>query len=188
MNIKPTLALCAGLLLSLPALAVTYEDVEVPDSVTLAGQSVPLNGVGLREVAWVNVYVGALYLPEKATTPEQALAQDGPQRIAMYFVHDAGAEDIVDAWIEGFRNNNSAEVMKAIAERMTTFNGYFGDIVEGDVVFLDYLPGQGTQVSINDTVKGVIAGQDFNDALLKIWLGPEPPGGNLKEGMLGDYD
>jgi len=188
MNMKPAFALWAGLLLALPAQAVTYEDVEVPDSVTLAGQQVPLNGVGLREVAWVNVYVGALYLPEKAATPEQALAQEGPQRIAMYFVHDAGAEDIVEAWVEGFGNNNSAEVMAAIGERMATFNGFFGDIAEGDTVFMDYLPGQGTQVTINGEVKGLIPGEDFNNALLSIWLGRKPPGGNLKEGMLGDYN
>ncbi|MCO6442014.1 MAG: chalcone isomerase family protein [Nitrococcus mobilis] len=186
MNKKTAFALCAGLLLARPALAVTYEDVDVPDSVVLAGQEVPLNGVGLREVVWVNIYVGALYLPKKTTTPEQALAQDGPRRIALYFVHDVDAEDVLEAWIEGFENNN-AELMQIIGERIATFNSFFGDLVKGDTVFMDYLPGQGTQVTINNAVKGMIPGQDFSDALLRIWLGRKPPGGNLKEGMLGDY-
>lgn len=150
MNKKTAFALCTGLLLARPALAVTYEDVGVPDSVVLAGQEVPLNGVGLREVVWVNVYVGALYLPQKTTTPEQALAQDGPRRIALYFVHDVDAEDVVEAWIEGFKknNNNNAEVMQIIGERMPTFNSFFDDLVEGDTIFMDYLPGRGTQVTI----------------------------------------
>jgi hypothetical protein len=34
-------------------------------------------------------------------------------------------------------------------------------------------------------VKGVIEGDDFNRAMLRIWLGPKPPSGDLKNGMLG---
>lgn len=169
------------------AQAVEYEDVEVPDSVTLAGQEVPLNGVGLREVVWVNVYVGALYLPEQATTTEAAVSQAGPKRIAMYFVHDAEREKIVEAWNEGFANNNPPETVETIRNHIEQFNGWFGDVKEGDVIFLDYLPEEGTRVTINGEVKGSIPGKAFNDALLRIWLGPKPPGGNLREGMLGDY-
>ncbi len=186
MKKKTAFALCAGLLLARSALAVTYEDVVVPDSVVLAGQEVPLNGVGLREVIWVNVYVGALYLPKKTVTLEQALAQDGPRRIALYFVHDVDAEDVAEAWTEGFKNNN-AELTQIIGQRMAKFNSFFGDLAEGDTVFMDYLPHRGTQVTINNAVKGLIRGQDFSDALLRIWLGRKPPSGNLKEGMLGDY-
>ena len=45
--------------------------------------------------------------------------------------------------------------------------------------------GTGTQVTIKGTVKGVIAGKDFNDALLSIWLGEKPVTAKLKDEMLG---
>ena len=55
-------------------------------------------------------------------------------------------------------------------------------------VLLDYLPGQGTRVTIKGDVKGVIDGKDFNDALLNIWLGDEPADDDLKEAMLNAED
>jgi hypothetical protein len=53
------------------------------------------------------------------------------------------------------------------------------------VILLDYLPGAGTRVTIKGQVKGVIPGQDFNDALLEVWLGARPASGGLKRAMLG---
>jgi len=179
-----TAIVLGGLLASMPAWAVEYEDVQVPDSVQLAGQTVPLNGVGLREVFWVNVYIGGLYLPQKATTPEVAISQDGPKRIAMYFVHDASLKKVISAWNEGFSDNNSRQVQDAIRARQAKFNSFDWDLKEGDNVFLDWIPGEGTRVTIKDKVAGTIEGRDFYDALMRIWLGPEPPGGNLKEGFL----
>ena len=33
--------------------------------------------------------------------------------------------------------------------------------------------------------KGVIEGKDFNDALLAVWLGPDPVQDDLKKPLLG---
>ena len=53
------------------------------------------------------------------------------------------------------------------------------------VIYLDYIPGRGTRVTINGESKGLIAGRDFNNALLDIWLGEEPADKGLKKAMLG---
>jgi len=62
-------------------------------------------------------------------------------------------------------------------------------ISDGDVILIDYLPGSvpgsGTRVTINGVVKATIAGEDFNRALLRIWLGDKPADSDLKKGMLG---
>lgn len=47
------------------------------------------------------------------------------------------------------------------------------------------MPRKGTQVWINGTLKGSVAGEDFSQALLKIWLGKKPADADLKEAMLG---
>jgi hypothetical protein len=52
-------------------------------------------------------------------------------------------------------------------------------------VQIDYVPGQGTSVSIGGTAKGTIAGADFMRALWGIWLGDKPVDGSLKDGLLG---
>ena len=61
----------------------------------------------------------------------------------------------------------------------------FGDAVEHDVVWLDYLPDRGTRVTINGDEKGWVEGADFNSALLAIWIGNDPISSKLKAKLLG---
>jgi hypothetical protein len=55
----------------------------------------------------------------------------------------------------------------------------------GDVILLDYVPGSGTRVVVNGEAKGTVAGEEFNRALLRIWLGDQPADASLKKAMLG---
>ncbi len=48
------------------------------------------------------------------------------------------------------------------------------------------VPGKGTEVYVNDQLKGTIAGQEFKKVLFSIWLGDKPPvGEGLKKQLLG---
>lgn len=45
---------------------------------------------------------------------------------------------------------------------------------KGDVIRLDYQPGRGTTVTIDNEPRGTIEGEDFMPAWLSIWLGARP--------------
>jgi len=165
--------------------AAELAGVTLPDSAEVGGQELTLSGIGLREKAWIDVYVGALYLPEATDKAEAAINMEGPSRMVMHFVRDVPADKIVDGWKEGFRNNNEKAVVEALGERLEKFNSFFSsDIKEGQAVMLDYVPGTGTRVSIDDEDKGSIEGEDFVRALRAVWLGPKPPSKNFKKGLL----
>ena len=55
----------------------------------------------------------------------------------------------------------------------------------GEVILLDFVPGSGTRVVVSSDTKGMIPGEDFNRALLRIWLGENPADSSLKRAMLG---
>jgi len=59
------------------------------------------------------------------------------------------------------------------------------DVSEGDEIVLTEIPGKGVEVQVKGKVKGVIPGRAFARALWSIWLGPNPPNEELKEGLLG---
>ena len=59
------------------------------------------------------------------------------------------------------------------------------DLKAGDVIYLDYIPSTGTQVTFNGEKKPVIEGADFYAALLDVWLGEEPADDDLKDALLG---
>ena len=54
-------------------------------------------------------------------------------------------------------------------------------------ITLDWLPGAGTQVTVQGRPTGApIPGEDFYSALLKIWLGEKPVQADLKKALLGE--
>jgi len=61
-----------------------------------------------------------------------------------------------------------------------------GVLKKGGTVFLDYIPNTGTRVTINGEEKLLIKGEDFFQALLRIWIGNKPVDGTLRRAMLGD--
>lgn len=168
-----------------PALAKEVVGVNVPDAVTVGDTTLKLNGAGVRTRFFVKVYVGALYLNEPQTTAAAALAAPTPKSVRMHVLHDEiAAAKLVDAWNEGFRGNTSDAERAALQARIDTFNTLFPAVKKGDVVRLDLI-GDTTEVWINQERKGAIAGPDFQQALLKIWLGEKPVDAGLKRGMLG---
>jgi hypothetical protein len=188
MIIRLLIILLALSALSLPARAVEVGGVPIAPTaeVTVNAPALTLNGAGMRKKFFMSVYVGALYLPSKAVTAQEVLAQSGPKRVLLHFVYDElSAPKLVDAWNEGFAANNSDAELAPLRARIGQFNALFTTARKGDVITLDYLPGERTRVSHNGQTKGTIPGEDFNKALLKIWLGDKPVTEDLKKALLG---
>jgi hypothetical protein len=134
-----------------------------------------------------DIYVGALYLPSKAATTAEALDMPGPKKVTMTFLYkEVDREKLVNGWDEGFRQNQSAEAMAKLQERLQQFNGLFVTARKGDVFIFDFLADGSTRVTLNGEQTGSIPGADFQKALLTVWLGDKPADKDLKKGMLGE--
>jgi hypothetical protein len=161
--------------------------VQIPEDVEVSGQKLVLNGAGLRKKFFAKVYVAGLYLPEQTSDANRVIEMAGPKRITLQFIYDeVAARKITRGWTDGFRNNSSPEQMKALQSRLDDFNALFEDMKKGDRVVMDYVPGLGTRVEIKGKARGVIPGDDFMQALFKVWLGDKPADMGLKKGLLGE--
>jgi len=176
---------------SASASARQLDDVTLPDSVTLADTSIPLqlNGMGYRTKFIFDVYVGALYTESKVNSRDAVQALAGPKRIVMHMVYDeVSHEKMASAWNDGFEDNNSDSQLEELQARLKTFIGFFPDLKKDDIVLLDFIPATGTRITINGNEKGVIEGADFYSALIDVWLGEDPADDDLKDAMLGLSD
>lgn len=169
------------------ASALEVAGVAVPETAIVSGQKLVLNGAGVRKKFVIKIYVGALYLPQKVTSADDAIGRPGPKRVTMSFLYKkVEAKSLTDGWDDGFRKNHTEAQMRTLEDRLARFNSFFTDVKRGDLITLDYVPGNGTQVDINGDVKGSVAGDDFSRALLKVWLGDRPADSGLKKAMLGN--
>ena len=181
------LIICLNLSSAIAA-AAEVSGVFIDDQVkTQNGETLVLNGTGLREKFWVDVYVGSLYLPEKSGDVAGILSKPGPLRIQLDFIYkEVAADELLESWREGFEKNQNADSLASLKHRIDQFYGYFdSSAVARDQYRFDYQPGVGTSVSKNKTLLGVIPGEDFRNALVEIWLGNHPADKDLKKAMLG---
>jgi hypothetical protein len=184
---KSLIPLTLAALLALSAIALdaaTLAGVTLPDSQSVAGKTLVLNGLGLRTKMMVKVYVGGLYLEQKSSDPNAIMKSDTPKRIVMHMVHSASKSQMSDAFNDGF-NDNSPDAMKTMKGDIDKLLAALDNVNSGDDMTFTYVPGTGTTLTINGKDRVTIAGQPFAQALLSVWLGPKPPTADLKKGMLG---
>lgn len=179
---------------SLPAQAVRYDGQDFPDTLQLDGSTLALNGTGKRQVAIYPLYLAALYLPQKASSPDAIYAQAGPKRLEMRIViplvKDVSTQEFVKAISKGVNRNSTEAEKAAVAERVKQFNtaiAEVGRVKKGDLLHIDYLPSHGgTVLSVNGKVWGKpVEGQDFYTAFLKVFLGDNNSDARLRIGLLG---
>jgi hypothetical protein len=181
------LSAAAALFLGLATLALAGEvaGVKMPDTETVEGKALKLNGMGLRtKYGVVKVYVLGLYLETRSADAGAVISSDQVKRIRMSFLRDVAGPKIAETITEGFERNSKAQMgtLKARLDKLATI---VPDVVKGDEVVLTYSPGKGTSVQAKGTDRGVIEGKDFADALFSVWLGAVPAQEDLKKLLLG---
>jgi long-chain acyl-CoA synthetase len=185
---KKILLVIAGLLLGWNVNAKEVAGVKLPDTAQLGGSSLVLNGAGVRTKLIFDVYVAALYLTQKQTSGSVVLTDANPQRIALHMLRELGSAKLLDAFNEAIEANHTPAELGALAAPLKQMADIFHqvkEVKEGDVITLDYVEANGTQISINGTPRGTILGEAFHRALLKIWLGNKPVQDDLKKSLLG---
>ena len=180
------LAVCTSV-----ASAATTEvgGVKFESPIELAGTKLQLNGAGVRHKAVFQVYAAGLYLTQKAHTPEEALAAPGPKRISITMLRSIDSAELGKLFTRGVEDNAPRGEMSKLVPGLLRMGQIFSDqktLSKGDNFVIDWIPGTGTVI----TVKGKPQGEPFKEheffnALLKIWLGPNPADWKLKDAMLG---
>jgi Chalcone isomerase-like len=187
-----TLALavaCALVMASAWAVPVELAGVRFENTIDQRGTKLVLNGAGVRYKAVFKVYSVGLYLPKKATTPEETLAMAGPKRISITMLRDIDSSELGKLFTRGVEDNAPKTEMSKLIPGLLRMGQIFSDqkkLVAGDSFTFEWVPGTGGVL----TVKGKAQGDPFKEpefyaALLRIWLGPNPADWKLKDSLLG---
>lgn len=158
-------------------------DVTLPNTVMLSGEEMNLNGAGMREKMWIDLYAGGLYMQKKSSDAAEVINADAPMAMKLHIVSGMVSQTkMIGAVTDGFENSTSG---KATTAERASFVACFNDeITKEDVFDIAYVGGK-TTVYKNGKEKGSVEGLEFKKALFGIWLGKKPADKNLKKGMLG---
>jgi hypothetical protein len=158
------------------------DGVRLDESAQVAGKALRLNGAGLSLRMIFKVYVISLYLVEPKNTVEAVLNADGPRRIAILMLRDVSGEDFSRALAE----SPAAKVESGLMQVGMTIAAQPRGLQKGDRLTLDWVPGIGTVIELNERpLTQPIADKNFYNALLNVWLGAKPIDSSLKTKLLG---
>jgi len=184
-------AAMAALLLAGAAQAqpLVVSGVTFDDTTDLRGHKLQLNGAGVRYRAVFKVYAAALYLPRKVGTPQEVLAMPGAKRVSVTMLRGIDSAELGKLFSRGMEENMDRATFSRLVPGVLRMSQIFSDhkkLVAGDTFTIDWIPGAGAVIA----VKGVPQGEPFREpeffnALLRIWLGPNPADWQLKEALLG---
>ena len=189
--LRRALALSTFALASLAASAaqVDVAGIKLDDAMDLKGSKLQLNGAGVRYKAVFKVYTAGLYLGKKAPTTEEVLAVPGAKRMAIIMLRDIDANELGKLFTRGVEDNSPKTEMSQLIPGLLRMSQIFSDqkqLKAGDAFTIDWLPGTGTVISVKGVAQGEpIKEQAFFNALMRIWLGPNPADWKLKDALLG---
>ncbi|RZI82793.1 MAG: hypothetical protein EOP38_14895 [Rubrivivax sp.] len=170
------------------AQAAKLEGQRFEDTLTMSDRTLRLNGLGLRGVAWIKAFVAGLYLAAPSKDASQILAMQGPKRLRLKVMLEAPSLEMTKSMRNGVRRNEPAAMQARLLDRVNLLAAGIdgiGTFRPGDVLDLDFTPGQGTQLVLNGrALLKPIEGDDFYRAILKIFIGESPVDKRMKAGLL----
>jgi hypothetical protein len=170
---------------ALNLLAASVSGVTFPDTASVDGKTLSLNGMGVRvKGMFFKVYVAGLYVEQKSNDAAAILKSDQTKRLLMQFTRSVSKEQLNDSLREGLEANAPA-ALKSMKAEFDQVLGAMGAYNEGEQVSITYTPGKGTTLGVKGKDVLTIPGKEFADAIFSIWLGPKPPTADLKNKLTG---
>jgi Chalcone isomerase-like len=184
---KYLIVLLTMLALSHAGVALEIQGVTVAPQVQVAGNSLQLNGAGLRTfnllMVPIRIYVAAFYTPAALRTAEAVMASSGPMQFDFTFLRAVGQSDVTKAWSSQFAQSVNYTYPGYERDR-DAFIAMFGPLSSGGVEQVRFV-GTNTVVFDQGAKKGIIPGRDFQKAFLSLWFGKNPVAPDLKASLLG---
>ena len=190
MNLLKAALFAAALAWGSAALAeVAVAGVKYEEATDVRGSKLVLNGAGIRYRGPFKVYTAGLYMAKKAGTPEEALALPGAKRISITMLREIDASELGKLFTRSVEDNMEKSAFSKLIPGLMRMSQLFTDckkLSAGDSFTIDWIPGTGTVIHVKCTQNTEpFKEPEFFNALLRIWLGPNPADWKLKDALLG---
>lgn len=161
-------------------------DAVLPNSINIKNQNLSLNGAGLREKLWFDLYACGLYLENKEHNAANIVSANAPMAFKLQILSNlVSKKKLIEAFKSGIDKTNNYEDVKRLSAKINVFlNLITGEIETGEVFDIYYQPSKGIVFFRNNEELGVVEGLDFKKLIFNIWLSNNPVDEDLKAKLL----
>ena len=166
---------------------VEVSDVSYKESLVFNQEKFFLNGVGVREKFFFDLYTIGLYVKKKSTSESSFLTTDNNRFIRIVVVSSLiTAERFGKGMNDGFEKSTRGNVESIKNEIALLKKGFGKDFNVNDEFFVFFAGNGETKIYKGGDLKILIPkSKAFQKALLGMWIGETPVVGDLKDKLLG---
>ena len=132
---------------------------------------------------WADVYAAALYAPADISAKHSWDKQKN-LRLALYYFRDIDRTDVIKAANTALERQQTSTALARLKPELDRLHASFRDIRSGDRYALDFRPGRGLNLEINDKVVFSSRDDQLAKAYLGIWLAPKGLSDSLRNSLL----
>jgi hypothetical protein len=160
--------------------------VRFPEEKTIAGQTLKLNGLGLRTKFFIKVYAGGFYLENPTQDAEKAINSEQVKHFHLhYLTGKATAAKLQHGFKEAMAKANPPELVAKYQNEIERYASWLDqDMAPGATSLATYVPGQGLTLVFKGQEKGTIASPEFARMYFRYNLGAQADE-DLRRGYLG---
>ena len=166
---------------------LVIDGIDVPRKMNVSGETLQLNGAGIRTVKIalipVKAYVAAFYTPEPLRSEKAVLASAGPFVFDFKFLGGVSKKKVNKAWAAQFKESCTHRYA-GYEKDLDKFVKLFGSLEKGEIQRI-VIEGGATRAYEGDILKGSIDGRGFQEAFLSLWFGKKPVMASLQTELLG---
>ena len=172
----------------MPALAATRAGVSMPDTVTVDGALLRLNGMGVRSFTFLEVhgFVAGLYVAQPSHDAATLIDAAGPKLLRIVYVHAAGVERVRQEFLDTHARLCGAGCPKADDADFARLLATARPVRPGDVTTYVYDPDGALHVLFNGSPLATFHNPGFARRSLESMIGAHPPTVALRRGLLGN--
>ena len=164
----------------------TVGGVTMPKKVMIGKTILELNGAGVREKFFMDMYACGLYVQQKTNNAQDIIEKDKHTAIKIHIISGLiTSKKMTDAVEEGFKKSTGGKT-EAIRKEIDAIKKVFSkeEIQKNDIYDIIYVPSKGTVIFKNGKIQPIIKGLAFKKALFAIWIGDKPVDKDLRKDLL----
>jgi hypothetical protein len=164
--------------------AAELEGVQLPNTVQMNGKTLYLNGFGRRTypILGIHIYIAGLYLEHLSTNPDEIIQSPEVKLLTVRFERSVSADDARNAWRKNLERGCTAPC-RLDPEDVERFLSQVPAMRAGDIFHLLFTRNAVT-VTVNGQQIGTISRQQFAEAMLGSFLGPNTDLPDLRQALL----
>ena len=141
-----------------------------------------LRGEGIKQFFGFRIVSVALYMPPQILSRD--VLSNCPKKLVVTYLQNVSKEELQRQTSHGVKINVSSWEYTYLLPKLKEMNRKYVDVHKGDKIIVEYFPGIGLQLYVNDLDKGIIRGDDLARAFFAIWVGQHPVDFKIKKSLL----